>query len=82
MEMMGDIFSVSFFMMLLQIVMVDILLGGDNAIVIAWRRKSSAPLQKTAIILGTEEHRDPVPDGLCRGLAASYSLSRIVGRFC
>lgn len=54
MEMMGDIFSVSFFMMLLQIVMVDILLGGDNAIVIAMAaEKLPHRLQKTAIILGT-----------------------------
>ncbi len=54
MQIMGDIFSVSFFMMLLQIVMVDILLGGDNAIVIAMAaEKLPHRLQKTAIILGT-----------------------------
>lgn len=49
-----DVFSISFFIMLLQIVMVDILLGGDNAIVIAMAAdKLPRRLQKTAIILGT-----------------------------
>ena len=49
-----DIFSVEFFSALLAIVVIDIVLAGDNAIVIALAARSlPAALQKKAIVWGT-----------------------------
>jgi YjbE family integral membrane protein len=49
-----DIFSVEFFSALLAIVVIDLVLAGDNAIVIALAARSlPADLQKWAIIWGT-----------------------------
>ena len=49
-----DIFSVEFFSALLTIVVIDLVLAGDNAIVIALAARSlPATLQKKAIIWGT-----------------------------
>lgn len=71
-----EIMSIHFLTALGTIVLMDILLGGDNAVVIAMAaNKLPHELRKKAIFIGTRRCSDYSLDyDLCRRMAADHSL--------